>query len=162
MQLHFLQTEPSRKLDRSMCSRSYRCLGQVIFWPALRFIDRSIHPGRSPFTVHRSAFTVHRSPFGVRRSPFPFGVHRSRSPFGVRRRCIGNGNNMTGFLTHKCYRCPDCAPERRTPNAERFAYRGTDTCTSAYRWPASRSSGRIRQTVKSMNCHWNGSNPTTR
>jgi hypothetical protein len=26
---------------------------------------------------------------------------------------------FTTFLTHKCYRCPDCAAERRTLNAER-------------------------------------------
>src|SRR5580704_6911449 len=28
-------------------------------------------------------------------------------------------NVVTDVLTHKCYRCPDCAGERRTPNGER-------------------------------------------
>ena len=30
-----------------------------------------------------------------------------------------NSYSVTDVLTHKCYRCPDCAAERRTPNAER-------------------------------------------
>ena len=31
-----------------------------------------------------------------------------------------NSYSVTDVLTHKCYRCPDCATaERQTPNAER-------------------------------------------
>ncbi len=31
-----------------------------------------------------------------------------------------NSYSVTDVLTHKCYRCPDCAAERRSPNAEHF------------------------------------------
>ena len=46
---------------------------------------------------------------------------KRRSAFSVQRSAAERRNSVTDVLTHKCYRCPDCAAERRTPNAERFS-----------------------------------------
>ena len=85
-------------------------------WPSVMSgFQRELFPAGALLVTERELVLISEEKISPRR-PFccPISVSQMIEPNDEL-----NSNSVTDVPTHKCYRCPGCAADRRTPNAER-------------------------------------------